>query len=67
MVKKTEHGYIVNKKKYINKFNHYNYMQVIVRIRYDDVIVLDKLAQVKSKNAYILDLIRKDAMSEIKV
>lgn len=55
-----EKRYLTNKKKYINEYNHANYIQVNIRIKNDDDLVINKLNSVKSKNAYILGLIRKD-------
>lgn len=55
-----EKKYLTNKKKYINEYNHANYIQVNIRVKNDDDVIIDKLNSVKSKNAYILDLIRKD-------
>lgn len=47
-----------------SEYKKRTYTSVNIRIRKDDTEVLDKLASVKSKNAYILDLIRKDIADE---
>lgn len=56
----TEKKYITNKRKYVNTYNSSNYIQVILRIRADDIDVINKLNSVNSKNGYILDLIKND-------
>lgn len=43
-----------------NEYKKRTYASVNIRIRKDDTEVLEKLASVESKNAYIIDLIRKD-------
>lgn len=52
--------YLINKKKYINSYNSSNYTQVILRIKKDDIDIINKLNSVESKNNYITELIRKD-------
>ena len=49
-----------DKLKYIQEFDKKKYKKILVRIPYDDVDIINKLDQVKSKNGYILELIKKD-------
>ena len=45
---------------YINKFNKERYTIVRVVVPKADIEVLEKLATVKSKSGYIVELIKKD-------
>lgn len=59
----TKDGYLVDRIKFNEqnkKYKKETYEKLTVRIRKDDTEVLKKLESVKSKNNYILELIRKD-------
>ena len=49
-----------NKINYNNQYNKDSYFNVAIRIRKDNIEVINKLNSVKSKNAYIIDLIEQD-------
>lgn len=49
-----------NKINYNNQYNKDSYFNVAIRIRKDNTEVINKLNSVKSKNAYIIDLIEQD-------
>lgn len=45
---------------YINSYIKENYKSIKLRIKKDDLIILEKLKNVPNVNQYLLDLIRKD-------
>lgn len=45
---------------YIKDYDKQKYKKILVRIPYDEIDILNKLDQVKSKNGYILDLLKQD-------
>lgn len=49
-----------NKINYNNQYNKDSYFNVAITIRKDNTEVINKLNSVKSKNAYIIDLIEQD-------
>ena len=51
---------------YKNLFNKTNYKNVAIRIRKDNINVIQKLESVTSKNAYIISLIEKDIKQHTK-
>lgn len=53
------------KNQYINEFNKSTYQGIKLRIRKDDLIVLNRLHNNENKNKYIRDLIFKDAINNI--
>lgn len=56
-------GYRRNRKNvqnWNNKYKAETYKRIALLVRKDDTEVIEKLESVESKNAYIIDLIRKD-------
>jgi len=51
-----------NKREYINSYIKENYKTIKIRIKNDDIKVLNKLSEIDNINKYILDLINKDIM-----
>lgn len=49
-----------NQQKYINSYLKDNYKTIKVRVRKDDLILLNKINKVGNINRYILELIKKD-------
>lgn len=49
-----------NQQKYINSYLKDNYKTIKVRVRKDDLILLNKINKVGNINKYILELIKKD-------
>lgn len=49
-----------NQQKYINSYLKDNYKTIKVRVRKDDLILLNKINNVGNINRYILELIKKD-------
>ena len=59
----TQNGRKIDRKEFDESNKEYKrltYERLTIRIRKDDTEVLQKLESVKSKNNYILELIRKD-------
>ena len=59
----TKEGYLVDRiraNELNRKYKKETYEKLTIRVRKDDKEILEKLESVESKNAYILDLIRKD-------
>lgn len=55
-----------NKLNYISEYDKNNYYYTSLKIRYEYEDVIEKLKSVPSKNAYIIELIKKDIESESK-
>lgn len=49
-----------DQKKYINEYLKDNYKTIKIRIRYDDIELINKVNNKKNINKYICDLIRRD-------
>ena len=49
-----------NQQKYINSYLKDNYKTIKVRVRNDDLVLINKLNNCNNINKYILDLIKKD-------
>ncbi|MGM9858890.1 MAG: hypothetical protein ACI311_06560 [Bacilli bacterium] len=51
-----------NQQQYINEYIKEKYRTIKLRVRNDDVILINKLSNVHNINKYILDLIRQDIL-----
>lgn len=51
---------VKNNLEYIAKFNKENYKDYHLKVNLKDKEIIDKLESVKSKNGYIINLIRED-------
>lgn len=49
-----------NQLEYINEFNKKNYKNYHIKINLKDKAIIDHLEKQKSKNGYIINLIKKD-------
>lgn len=49
-----------NSRKYIDEYQKEKYKRVVVRIKHDDIILLDHINKQKNVNKYIKDLVRED-------
>lgn len=49
-----------NSRKYIDEYQKEKYKRVVIRIKNDDIILLDHINKQKNVNKYIKDLVRED-------
>ena len=54
-----------NKLKYISNYNKENYKMYPVRVKRSDTSIIEKLDNVKNRNAYIVNLIKEDIDSKV--
>lgn len=53
-----------NQLEYISKFNKDNYKHYHIKVNKKDTKVIEQIEKQKSKNGYIIELIRKDLRGE---